>query len=323
MRIATAKARPRRWARLLASVAALTLGVLAATPAHANTATTTAAADYPVGGLATAVLNFTVSPDRVAGANDWDCEPSAAHPEPVVLVHATFANLGMNWAALSPTLANEGYCVYAFNYGQTLLSLNRIGGLDDIGESAQTLQRFVELVRWRTGSAKVDLVGHSQGGMLTNYYIKRLGGADKVRRSVALAPSNHGTTLSGLTSLAESFRLLGLIDTLYSVAGTPALSQQIQGSDFQKALWADGDTVPGPHYTVIATNRDWVVTPYTNAFLKGPNVKNITLQDQCPANPVSHIGMFVDGPTLQNVLNALGSADPNFKPACRNYGPSI
>ncbi|MFH8805578.1 hypothetical protein ACH4F6_39615 [Streptomyces sp. NPDC017936] len=159
--------------------------------------------------------------------------------------------------------------------------------------------------------------------MVPNYYLKRMGGADKVAKFVAIAPSNHGTSVSGLSSLAESFRVLGLISVLYDIAGVPGLAQQVQGTAFQKALWADGDTVPGPRYTVIETNRDRVVTPYTNAFLNGPNVRNITVQDQCPADPVPHIGMFVDGPVLQNVLNSLGPDDPAFRPTCTDFGPAI
>ena len=38
------------------------------------------------------------------------------------------------------------------------------------------------------------MVGHSQGGMMPRYYIKFLGGADKVDDLVGLAPSNHGTS---------------------------------------------------------------------------------------------------------------------------------
>jgi hypothetical protein len=40
--------------------------------------------------------------------------------------------------------------------------------------------------------------------------------------------------------------------------------------------------VPGVHYTVIETEDDEVVTPYTSAFLSGRAVTNVTLQEQCP-----------------------------------------
>jgi pimeloyl-ACP methyl ester carboxylesterase len=141
----------------------------------------------------------------VEGANNG-CKPSAAHPHPVVLVHATFADEGSNWVTLAPLLANNGYCVYAFNYGETWASAplipfiteGRIDGLNHIEHSAEELRSFVNNVLSKTGASKVDLVGHSQGGMMPNYYIKFLGGAAKVNELIGLAPSNHGTTLGGI-----------------------------------------------------------------------------------------------------------------------------
>jgi triacylglycerol esterase/lipase EstA (alpha/beta hydrolase family) len=118
----------------------------------------------------------------------------------VVPVHATFADEGSNWVTLAPLLANAGYCVYAFNYGETILSglLGSIDGLNYITQSAEELKTFVNKVLSQTKSTQVDLVGHSQGGMMPNYYLKYLGGASKVNTFIGLAPSNHGTTLDGL-----------------------------------------------------------------------------------------------------------------------------
>ncbi|NGN68936.1 alpha/beta fold hydrolase [Streptomyces sp. A7024] len=310
----------RRW---LAATTAALITAAAALTATASTARADEEAprQYPVGDLGTGVQNFFASPNAVAGANDWSCKPTAEHPDPVVLVHATFVNQGANWAQISPTLANEGHCVFAFNYGMNpVLSLGRIGGLTGVAGSARTLNGFVDKVLAATGAKKVDLVGHSQGGMMPNYYIKRLGGAAKVDKFVAMAPSNHGTTLSGLVNLGEAIHALGLVNGFFDLLGLQGLKDQEVGSDFQKALWADGDTVPGVRYAVIQTKNDKVVTPYGNAFLKGDNVDNILLQDQCPQNPVGHVGLAFDGPTVQNVVNELGADDPSFRPKCEGYG---
>lgn len=274
----------------------------------------------PIGDLGTAVANYAASPDAVAGANDWNCRPSAAHPTPVVLVPGTFANFGANFVAIAPTLKNAGYCVYALNYGMNWLSLGRIGGLDHVADSAGELKTFVNRVLSSTGATKVDIVGHSQGGMMPNYYIKRLGGAAKVRTLVGIAPSNHGTTLSGIVTLGVNMNLLGFVNSIMLGIGTPGLYEQEAGSPFQQTLFGDGDTVSGPRYVVIETKHDEVVTPYTNAFLSGPNVTNILLQDQCPDDPVGHVGIFLDSPTIQNVLNQLGPNTPGFRPTCTGYG---
>lgn len=313
----------RRWAAGVAVPVALAATALTAgTAAPAQADEQQPRKQYPVGGVAEGVGNFFTSPNAVAGVNDWKCKPTAEHPNPVVLAHGTGVNLGANWAKIGPTLANEGHCVFAFNYGMgsPFNFGGRVGGLTDIAESAGTMSAFVDKVLATTGAKKVNVVGHSQGGMMPNYYIKRLGGAQKVDRLVALAPTNHGTTVDGLVNLGKGLGLLGVVNTAFDRLNLQGLKDQEVDSDFQKALFADGDTVPGVRYTVIATKYDIVSTPYDKGFLKGDNVRNVVVQDQCPKNPVGHVGLFVDGPTTQDIVNALGADRPDFKPVCEGYG---
>jgi hypothetical protein len=161
---------------------------------------------------------------------------------------------------------------------------------------------------------------------MPNYYIKDLGGAAKVNELIGLAPSNHGTTLSGLTKLLEVFPFASeFVGGLLEFLGAPALPEQEESSAFIHKLFGSGEpVVAGVRYVVIETTHDEVVTPYTNAFLSGSNVTDITIQNQCPADPVAHIGMFDDSPALQNVLNQLSaSPNPSFQASCTNYGQGI
>jgi len=278
----------------------------------------------PIGTLSEAIstgLTAKAAATPPPGAN-VACTPSAAHPYPVILVHGTFENQYFNWLALSPMLKNAGYCVYTFNYGANANTDGIYYGLGDIATSAGQLATEVNTVLAETGASKVDLVGHSQGGMMPRYYINNLGGAADVNMLVGLAPSNYGTTLDGLVTLGED---LGLLNTANSLVGNfgESLVQQEQGSSFLAALNAT-PTVPNVKYVVIETKDDEVVTPYTNAFLPAAsNVQNITIQNQCPADTTGHIGMAYDQPALEDTLNALGADSSTFQPTCANYGAGI
>jgi triacylglycerol esterase/lipase EstA (alpha/beta hydrolase family) len=298
-------------------ILALVAAALPASRAAASPVRTShgaASASLPVNynflaGVAAALANPSASPP---GANNWSCRPSAAHPYPVVLVNGTGEDMADGFSALSPLLADNGYCVFASNFGGA--PGNLLQGTGDITQSAAELASFVTQVLAATGASKVDLVGHSQGGMMPRYYLKFLGGAPKVETLVGLAPSNHGTTLDGLAILETE--LATVLPGISSALGSAceACAQQIAGSSFLTTLNAGGDTVAGPTYTVIETRNDEIVTPYTSAFLSGPAVTNIVLQNVCPLDQTDHIGIADDTVALHLVLNALDPAHPQAVP---------
>src|ERR1700716_2430611 len=127
-----------------------------------------------------------------AGANDFSCKPSAAHPDPVVLVHGLGSTMSENWGYISPLLAARGYCVFALTYGLNP-PVPYFGGVIPIEQSAPELGAFVDKVLMATGASKVDLVGHSEGTFMPQYWLKFLGGASKVNRYVAMTPLYNGS----------------------------------------------------------------------------------------------------------------------------------
>lgn len=249
------------------------------------------------------VVLGVVSPASAAGsaygANNWSCVPTAAHPSPVVLVHGTYSNQKQVFDYLSWALTSSGYCVYGFDYGNY--------ATNPVAQSAGELKAFVDVVLAETGAARVSLVGHSQGGMMPRYYLKNLGGAEKVDDLVGIAPSNHGTTWTGFLTMFPGFTCRACID-------------QMAGSPFLTALNA-GDESPGEvSYTTIVTKLDKIVVPYTSGYLaSGPGVTNVTLQNVCPGSTADHVKAPLDPGVIRIVLDALGRpgpADPAYRPKC-------
>jgi triacylglycerol lipase len=313
----------RRATRLIRTLSIGTGVLLTAVVATAGTAG--AGTQYPVPYLFTAnvVAAATQPGTPPPGSNDWSCHPSAAHPRPVVLVHGLFANMTDNWQTMSPLLANNGYCVFALTYGVqpgSTFPTNQFGGLLPMEQSAAQLSAFVNRVLSTTGAHKVDIVGHSEGATMPDYYIEYLGGAAKVARYVGVSGVKHGTTLHGVGTI------IAKIDTLFpgasaSVANCGSCSEFLVGSDYIHEIEARAPA-PGVIYTNIATRYDELVSPYTSSFLDGPNVTNIDLQARCALDFSDHLSIISSPITGQYILNALDPAHAQ-PPPCTLVLPAV
>lgn len=293
----------------LVAAAALVAATLSGGPgAGASTGQLPVPYDFTVSAVLAGVNAYADPP----GANDWSCRPSAAHPVPVVLVHGTGGNKNTNWQTYAPLLHNNGYCVYALTYGvlpRAGLPLDQVGGLGLIENSAAQLAAFVDQVLAATHTAKVDIVGHSQGTLMPDYYAKFLGGGEKIDKYVSLAPLWHGTDVLGSAQLADLGRAYGFpVDDPNFGAG----AEMLRGSAFMTKIRAGGVIVPGITYTNIATEHDELVVPYTSGI--EPGMTNIVLQHQCALDYSDHLEIVADPIAAVDVLNALDPAHPRAVP---------
>ncbi|MCX6395659.1 MAG: alpha/beta fold hydrolase [Propionibacteriales bacterium] len=287
--------------RLTAPLLALVLGLLVAGPAQA----VDAPLPVPYSFLPTALFGGIPGSDA-PGTNDWACKPGPAHPNPVVLVHGTAGNRSTNWQTYGPLLKNNGYCVFALTYGSTfpLPYPDALGGFGDMRTSAVQLKEFVDRVLSATGAGEVDLVGHSQGTLMPNYYVKYLGGAAKVDKYVSLAPVWEGTRLASPITLAAGVFGVPAEQTPICVA----CAQFAPGTAFMGQIQAGGTAAPGVTYTNIMTKYDELVVPYTSG--RQPGMTNIVVQDRCNLDYSEHFEIAADKNASLYVLNALDPGHP-------------
>lgn len=290
---------------LLASVVVTGLTLSSASAAQADPL------PVPYNFLPSAVLGGAQT--DAPGTNDWTCQPSRRHPRPVVLAHGLGGNQSTNWQTYGPLLKNNGYCVFALTYGVKGVPapLNLLGGMNSMKSSAREFKKFVMRVLKATGARKIDIVGHSEGTLMPNYYVKFLGGATSVRRYVSLAPLWHGTNLAGVASILAAGNPFGL-DAVVTPALDPYFAvgpQVLTGSRFLKKMHSGGTAaVPGVKYTNIVTRYDQLVFPYTSGIEKG--MRNIVIQDKCALDFGEHFEIAADPVAAAVVLNAL---DPGHR----------
>ena len=154
------------------------------------------------------------------------------HRNPVLLVHG-FNGTAAIFRTMSAYLASLGWFVYD-------LSLIPSDGSVGIDQLAQQVADYV--AKTFSPEQPLDLIGFSMGGVVSRYYVQRLGGAGRVQRLIAISSPHHGTWT------AYALGRLGCI-------------QMRPGSAFLEELNRDAAMLEQLNFTSIWTPFDLMIIP--------------------------------------------------------------
>ncbi|MER6269141.1 alpha/beta fold hydrolase [Streptomyces sp900105755] len=172
--------------------------------------------------------------------------PVRAAP-PVVLLHGFIDNRSV-FVLLRRTLAQHG--------GQRVESLNYSPLTCDIRAAAELLGRHVEEICERTGSGRVDIVGHSLGGLIARYYVQRLGGDLRVRTLVTLGTPHSGTRVAPLADAHPIVRQMRPGSAVIEELARPAPGCRTRFVSF----WSELDSLMEPVETARVDHPDLLAT---------------------------------------------------------------
>lgn len=205
-----------------------------------------AAADYlPTGPAEAAELEFSgfvTALDRTSQATLEAADRSVKSDRPpVVLVPGWFLPTAI-WIPLSKQLKDRGYVHQ--------VTVPHWPSFGDIRDYAAAAAFRAQKIQEQTGSKRLEVIGHSMGGLVLRYYLKHMGGVEVASHYVSFGTPQHGTVIGKLWPCTST-------------------DQMLPDSAFLKDLNA-GDETPGSvKYTSIRTNTDEIVLSETSPILEG------------------------------------------------------
>lgn len=162
---------------------------------------------------------------------------------PVVLLHGFIDNRSA-FVVLRRALTRHGH--------RHLISLNYSPLTRDIRAAAELLGRHVEDICARTGHSRVDIVGHSLGGLIARYYVQRLGGDRRVRTLVTLGTPHGGTAVAPGAGIHPIVRQMRGGSSVIEELRTPAPGCRTRFVSF----WSELDQVMVPIETACVDHPD-------------------------------------------------------------------
>ncbi|MFG1669809.1 lipase family alpha/beta hydrolase [Streptomyces sp. Y7] len=216
--------------------------------------------------------------------------PTETSP-PVVLLHGFIDNRSV-FVLLRRNLAQHGrHQVESLNYSPLTC---------DIRTAAELLGRHIEGICERTGSSRVDVVGHSLGGLIARYYVQRLGGDHRVRILVTLGTPHSGTRVVPLAN------------------AHPIVRQMRPGSPVLEEL---ASPAPGcrTHFVSFWSDLDHLMDPLETACIDHPDL----LAQNVRVSGVGHLALPVHPAVATGIRQALDATRTGAEAAPRTDGMTV
>ncbi|MBE9222203.1 alpha/beta fold hydrolase [Cyanobacterium stanieri LEGE 03274] len=102
---------------------------------------------------------------------------------PILLIHG-FMDRSIVFDQMLSYLVNEGHNVHT-------IDLTPRYGTADLKVLAQQVKKYIDDTFNK--EEKINLLGFSMGGLVTRYYLQRLGGVEKVNKYISISAPNNGT----------------------------------------------------------------------------------------------------------------------------------
>jgi triacylglycerol lipase len=187
---------------------------------------------------------------------------------PVLLIHGFLVKKSV-FDRMYAYLTLKGWEVHRFD----LIPSNGSRGIDKL---ALQIADYIE--QNFPASVPIDLVGLSMGGIVSRYYIQRLGGLDRVQRFITISSPHHGTLL------AYSLPLI-------------SCQQMRPNSVFLKDLNRDAHLLKQLNFTSIWTPYDFIMIP--------PETSQLGIGKEMKISVFTHKMMVIDSRILEAVSQAL------------------
>ncbi|MGD1859118.1 MAG: esterase/lipase family protein [Leptolyngbyaceae cyanobacterium] len=193
----------------------------------------------------------------------------AIAPPPILLIHGIDDTVEI-FAALKSYLGDRGWSnIYALN----LQPNNGDVGLDILAEQ---IRDYID--RHLTDVPCLDIIGFSMGGIVSRYYLQRLGGLKRVRRFITLSSPHRGTWTGYLRFNTGAAQMRPNSVFLQDLNNTVEELQQVE-------------------FTSIWTPYDLMILPANSSWLPVGNMINVPV--------LAHPLMMTDPRSLKVIADSL------------------